>query len=226
MSSLETYLGLVTGYHKNKPKFREMLSLLLEPVIAVQQFLEHLPVDFDLDVAVGAQLDVVGEWVGRSRFVQLPPINVYFTWDDDWRGWDLGVWRGPYDDEFSATRLDDETYRILLRAKIAANHWDGTVGGAKEALAIMFPEGDTFVFIIDNGDMTMTFAVAGKIPSILYLALLAEGYIPLKPEGVHADYLVTTTDDTPLFGWDVDNEYIAGWDTGSWGAPPDYFYEL
>lgn len=223
--TIDKYLELVTSLHRSRPKFMAMMRLLLEPVVAIQQFIQHLPTDFDLDVAIGVQLDVVGEWVGRSRNVLIPIANVYFSWDDEIRGWDMGVWQGPYDGDFGITRLDDDTYRLVLRAKIAANHWDGTLPGAKAALAIIFPEGDTHVFITDNGDMTVTFGVSGKIPSALWIALLSRNYVPLKPEGVHADYLITSVDNTPLFGFDVDNEYISGWDSGSWGAEPDYFFQ-
>lgn len=34
--------------------------------------------------------------------------------------------------------LADEDYRLLLRAKIAANQWDGTPVGAKAVLDIVF----------------------------------------------------------------------------------------
>lgn len=224
-SVVERYLALVTSLHRRKPKYTAMLRLLLEPMAAIRAFVEHLPTDFDLDYAIGVQLDVVGEWVGRSRNVSIPIPNAWFTWDHETRGWDAGIWQGPYDSEQGITRLDDETYRQLLRAKIASNNWDGTVAGATAALAILFPDGDTHIFIVDNGDMTMTVGVAGAIPSTLWIALLANGYVPLKPVGVRTDYLITTVNDAPLFGFDVENEYIAGWDTGSWGAAPGYFLE-
>jgi hypothetical protein len=139
------------------------------------------------------------------------------------RGFDQGVWYQPqYDTPAGITRLDDETYRTLLRAKIAANHWDGTLPGAKRALEILFPNGETSIIVIDNQDMTITFGVSGVIPSALFIALLADGYLPLKPEGVLADYRITTVSG-PLFGFDVENEFIAGFDTGAWGAPPAFF---
>ncbi len=222
MATISEYLDLIGAYHRGRPKFVAMIQAEVAPVVAQQEFLARLPLDFDLDVAIGAQLDVVGEWVGRSRFVTTPIPGVYFSFDDPLLGFDLGVWKGPYDTGDALTRLDDETYRILLRAKIAANSWDGTLPGAKAALSILFPDGDTDVFIIDNQDMTMTFGVSGVVPSILFIALLADGYIPLKPEGVRADYLIVT-EPGPLFGFDVENEFIAGFDTGAWGASPDYF---
>lgn len=219
----DSYLDLIGAYHRSKPKFRETVRSIVEPVVAQQEFLAHLPIDFDLDVAIGVQLDQVGEWVGRTRFVRVPIANVFFTLDDPLLGFDQGVWFRPqYDTASGLTRLDDETFRTLLRAKIAANQWDGTLPGAKAALEILFPDSTTEIIVTDNQDMTMTFGVSGIIPSALFIALLSEGYLPLKPEGVQADYVITTVDG-PLFGFDVDNEFISGFDTGAWGASPSYF---
>ena len=225
MASVDDYLALITPFHRGKPKFSAMIAALADPLVSIQTFIAHLTTDFDLDVAIGVQLDVVGEWVGRSRFIETPIPSVYFTLDDDLRGFDLGVWLGPYDNPTGLTRLDDETYRTLLRAKIAANNWNGEIGTAKEALAIIFPAGDTRIFVIDNQDMSMTFGVAGRIPSILFLSLLSRGYVPLKPEGVRANYAVTSIDDAPVFGFDVQNEFIAGFDTGAWAVAPEYFFD-
>lgn len=223
MADVKSYLGLITSFHRGKPKFAAMIKALVEPIVAQQAFMEHLPLDFDLDRAIGVQLDQVGEWVGRTRFIKVPIANAWFSWDTVGRGWDQGVWYQPqYDTPAGITRLDDDTYRTLLRAKIAANSWDGTLPSAKKALEILFPNGETAILVIDNQDMTITFGVAGVIPSALFIALLSQGYLPLKPEGVRADYLITTVP-APLFGWDIENEFISGWDTGAWGAPPSYF---
>lgn len=255
MADSETYLDLITPYHRGRPKFTAMVRGVVEPPVAQQNLLTHLPLDFDLDLAIGAQLDVVGEWVGRTRFIQTPITGAWFSFDDPLRGFEQGVWFQPFDTTNGITRLDDETYRTLLRAKIAANNWDGTLPAAKAALEIVFPEGETKLIITDNQDMTITFGVSGVIPSVLFIALLSDGYLPLKPEGVRADYLITTVSAPPtnwlleggfwsddglwqderdwsdfgltqagqLFGFDVQNEYISGFDTGAWGAPPSYF---
>lgn len=223
MATVDDYLTLITAQHRDKPKFAAMIKTIVEPIVAQEAFIAHLPLDFDLDQAIGVQLDQVGEWVGRTRFVRVPIANVWFAWDTAYRGWEQGVWyQNEYAEAGGITRLDDDTYRTLLRAKIAANNWNGTLPAAKAALEIIFPDGATKLVITDNQDMTITFGVAGVIPSALFIALLSDGYLPLKPEGVRADYLITTVDG-PLFGWDVDNEFIAGWDEGAWGAPPSFF---
>lgn len=224
MPSADDYVGLITPFHAGKPKFEATARLLTQPLAELQALLADMPRQFDLDEAIGAQLDVVGQWVGRSRFVATPLPDLYFSFDDAPRGFDLGVWKGPYDSDTGITRLDDDTYRLLLRAKIAANTWDGTVAGMAEALAYLFPSASgTHVFAQDNGDMSMTVGVAGHIPTLVFLALLSKGYLPLKPEGVRTYYSVTSVQNSALFGFDVQNEFVAGFDAGAWGVAPDYF---
>lgn len=215
----EKYLDLIPNWNREKPKFSGTISALVEPLAGSQAFVTHLPIDFDLDVAIGSQLDVVGEWVGRTRFVSIPIENVWFSFDLEGIGFDQGAWKGPYDLDANMSRLDDDHYRILLRAKIAANQWDGTLPGAKAVLDPVFGDG-THVFIQDHMDMPMTVGVSGKIPSAVTLALLAGGYIPLKPSGVRVNYLVVSEDETAMFGFDVQSELIDGFDHGSWGKPP------
>lgn len=171
---------------------------------------------FDLDDAVGVQLDDIGLWVGISRNVRTPLTGVYFSLDVSGLGFDQGVWQGPFDPDSGVTRLDDDTYRLLIRARIGANRWDGTMEQSKEILDLVFSDG-TFAFIQDNQDMTMTIGVAGVSPSALELALLTGGYIPIKPQSVGVDYYIISTEEGPLFGFDAENQYIAGFDQGSWG---------
>lgn len=215
----EKYLNLIPNWNREKPKFNATVSALVEPLAGSQAFVSHLPTDFDLDAAIGSQLDVVGGWVGRTRYVSIPIANVWFSFDIEGVGFDQGTWKGPYDLDANMSRLDDDHYRILLRAKIAANQWDGTLPGAKAVLDKVFGD-DTHVFIQDHMDMSMTVGVSGKIPSAVTLALLAGGYIPLKPSGVRVNYLVVSEDETAMFGFDVQSELIDGFDQGSWGKLP------
>ena len=78
--------------------------------------------------------DRTGEWIGRSRHLRLELDDVYFEWGREAVGWARGSWKGLYDPETGMVRLPDETYRLLLKAKIGANRWDGTVPGAYEVV--------------------------------------------------------------------------------------------
>lgn len=216
MADITDYTGKLTAEHADKPKFKAMVSTVAQSFVDAQNGLSAFPSAFDLDAAVGAQLDAVGRWVGVSRNVDTPLAGVYFTLDALGVGFDQGVWKGPFDPDTGITSLDDETYRLLIRARIGANHWDGTLAGSKAILEQMFG-GDTHVFIQDNQDMSITVGISGKVPSALFLALLAGGYVPIKPQSVRVSYYLVTTDGgAPIFGFDMANDLVAGFDSGAW----------
>ena len=218
MADLSQYTDLITSEHNKRLKFMEVVETLAEPMVDLQNVLSAMPGKFDLDNAVGDQLDTIGLWVGISRDVPVPLTGVYFSLDIDGLGFDQGSWKGPFDPDAGLTRLDDDTYRLVIRAKIGANHWDGTLESSKAILDSIFG-GGTFVFIQDNQDMSMTIGIAGVIPSAVFLAVLANGFIPLKPEGVRINIvIVTTVDGAPMFGFDMSNNLVAGFDTGAWGT--------
>ncbi|MBR8654277.1 DUF2612 domain-containing protein [Achromobacter sp. Marseille-Q0513] len=217
MAEIGKYMGLVTAFHRGKPKFTGMIQTVSQCFVDAQAAINALVPAFDLDAAVGVQLDAVGLWVGIGRNVRTPLVGVYFSLDVAGLGMDEGVWQGPFDPDSGVTSLDDDTYRLLIRAKIAANHWDGTLETSAAILNQIF-QGGTHVLIEDNGDMSVDIGVAGAPPSALFLALLTGGYIPIKPEGVRIKYYVLPSGEGPLFGFDVQNQYISGFDNGLWGS--------
>lgn len=218
MAEITDYIGKLTSEHADKPRFSAMVAAVARCFVDAQNALAGMPASFDLDGAVGKRLDDVGLWVGVSRNVRVPLAGVYFSFDTAALGFDQGVWKGPFDPDTGVTSLDDETYRLLIRARIGANHWDGTLAGMNATLSQIF-SGDTHVFIQDNQDMSITVGISGKVPSALFLALLVGGYIPIKPQAVHVDYyIVSSGPDSPIFGFDMSNKYVAGFDAGSWGT--------
>ncbi|WP_250538825.1 MULTISPECIES: DUF2612 domain-containing protein [unclassified Caballeronia] len=218
MADVTDYTGLVTSEHADKPNFMAMVGGVAQAFVDIQNQLAATPSSFDLDSAVGVQLDAVGLWVGVTRTVNTPLTGVYFSLDTSGLGFDQGVWQGPFDPTTGVVSLDDETYRLLIRAKIGANSWDGTLGTSAAILNSIF-DSSTYVFLQDNGDMSITYGIAGEVPSAIFLALLRGGYIPLKPEAVHIDgYFVTSNPGGPLFGFDVENNLISGFDVGAWGV--------
>ncbi|MDR3488825.1 MAG: DUF2612 domain-containing protein [Bradyrhizobium sp.] len=73
---------------------------------------------------------------------------------------------------------------------------------------------------LSSVDMRMTIGFAGKIPSPIDLAILDQGLVGAKPEGVTVDYAVTSVDGSAIFGLDMANSYVAGFDTGAWAVTP------
>ena len=155
------YLGLVTSEHRNRPRFMATVAAVTDPLCGLQELLETMRAAFDVDSAVGGQLDRTGEWIGRSRHLRLELDDVYFEWGREAVGWARGSWKGLYDPETGMVRLPDETYRLLLKAKIGANRWDGTVPGAYEVWESAFADTGSLILMQDNQDMSVVIGLAG-----------------------------------------------------------------
>lgn len=215
--SVKTYTDLITSEHNRKPNFVATLTVPVELAVRTQEVFASMIPKFDLDSAEGEQLDFIGVWVGATRRIRTPLTGIFFSWDgsDPGVGWDSGIWRSKENESGTITVLPDDVYRTLIRAKIAANKWDGTIPGAYEVWEAVFPNSN--IIIQDNQDMSMAIGVTGLPLDILTQALLTGGYIPLKPEGVRIAYYAVPVDEAPLFSWDVvDNDGLAGWGAGSW----------
>lgn len=148
--SVDSYADLITPWQSTKARFVATVRAGVAPYCDAQAFVASLPAAFDIDFAVGAQLDVVGEWVGRSRFVSVPIPVTYFSFGVVGAGWSEAFWRGPYDTTEGISQLPDELYRPLLYAKVAANSWDGTADSAEAILRTYFTDPATNIFIDDG----------------------------------------------------------------------------
>jgi hypothetical protein len=212
----QDYLNLVTSEYQKQPNFNAMLSFMVAVQVQVQALLNSMITIFDLSTPpVGSQLDIIGEWVGVSRNVNIPISGVYFSWDGSnfAVGWDYGTWQ-PSNLPTSITTLPDDAYLNLIQATIAANNWDGTTTGAYQIWAKVFPQ---FIILIqDNCNMTYDLAIIGGIVDSLTLALITGGYIQLRPEGVAISEYFVSIDTNPAFCWDVNSTNCKGWDQGSW----------
>jgi hypothetical protein len=215
-NSIDDYLNLIPSENRDKPNFLATMTTLVELSAYMQTLLENIQALnglFDVDTAKGEQLDFIGQWVGISRAVEVPISGVWFSWDspDPTLGWDSGSWEGAD----GITLLPDNSYRLLIKAKIAANHWDGTVPTAYMIWSIVFP--GTIILIQDYQDMSYSILIGGLIDA-LNKALIIRGYIPLKPEGVRIREYFFPFDSGPVFAWDSESTYLGGWDEASWAA--------
>lgn len=217
---MSKYTEFITNYHATKPLFFQHIDLITRPFIDVATASAELVHQFDLDSAIGVQLDAVGRWIGRDRSVTTPISNVYFSWDTDGLGWDQGSWQGPYDPDSGFTVLSDDVYRLVLKAQIAINQWDGTVGGLEDLLEMVFDGTGIDMQIIDNMDMSITInaiALNGIAnTSAELVAVIKAGELNVKSAGVRVKSLNVIDPAHPLFGFDTTSTAISGFDAGYW----------
>jgi hypothetical protein len=217
-ATTDTYLALLPSEHANKPNFTAALKALTQGLVDIINTEVLVMTGYDLDVAIGVQLDAIGKWIGVTRSVAIPITGVYFAFDTATVGWDQGTWQGAYDPSTGLTNLPDDAYRTLLRAKIGINHWDGTMPSLIAIMSQVFIGTGTTVFGYDHQDMTMDIVISGVAPSALNLALLTRGVLNPKPAGVKVNYITSSTGGSPIFGFDIENVYISGFDVGSWSV--------
>jgi len=224
---MSKYTDRITNYHRGKPLFIQHIDLSTQPLTDASLTLESLLTAFDIDSAVGVQLDVLGEWIGRTRIVSQPISGVYFSFDTDGLGWDQGVWQGPYDPDSGFTSLSDDTYRVVLKAKIAINNWDGQNDSLPQILETALEGSGLKMQIVDNQNMTIWVWVFPQTDISLVsqelIAAIKQGYLTVNAAGVWAGDIQTPSILTPsvgtkFFGFDMDNDFIAGFDDGAWGV--------
>ena len=186
--SNESYLRLITSEYADKPKFNSFVESFLKQVSPINDIFTSYSSIFNLDTAIGDQLDKIGHVIGIGR--ELPISN-----------------------ENIPAILTDDLYRKVLQARIYSNFWDGTYEGLNTILEATFPEYS--YQLIDNQDMTMQLIMIIPVVDSALVALLLEGYILPKPSGVSITY---TIQEKPLFAWNVDTAALKGWDEGTWNT--------
>lgn len=184
--SVTDYLNLLTSQYRNSANLNAWLEDNLNYLDSITTLLDLFTWYFDLDSAEGDQLDIIGSIVGVDRTLTFQPSG--------------GV----------SSILDDENYRILIKAKIVKNHWNGTIGSLVEAWSLLFPDGQ--IIVTDNQDMSMDVLIVGDF-STLTSELITNGYIVPKPEGVKINYVSATL---PSFGYDLETTYVDGYEIGNW----------
>lgn len=189
---IKYYQNLITSEYRLSPKFMAWLTVLLQKMDDASTVADKIDLAFDLDNAVGVQLDALGVILGRERTVTFQPTDG------------------------SSPTLNDENYRLALKAKVLLNQWKGKIGELQPVWQVLFPGGG--LIVKDNQDMTMTVAITGNL-TMVQRDLVANGYIIPKPQAVGVNYFFG---DLPVFGYDISNQFFDGYDVGKWVLIPGY----
>lgn len=184
----EDYVLILTSQYQLAENFKDWLrhnvDICKDGMLAANQMNN----DFDIDFASGIQLDMIGEIVGQSRTLPFQPTDG------------------------SDPELDDATYRMLLKAKVALNHWDGQLLSIEQKWVSIFP--NTSIYITDNQDMSLTISVLGEI-SYLIQDLIEHDMIVPRPQGVRFNYTWSPRV-IYKFSYDSDIDEFRGYDLGHW----------
>jgi hypothetical protein len=183
MSTIEKYLNRVPAQHRDKPKFKATLTNVLNPCCSLIDIMASTAKEYDLDRAIGNQLTVVGEWIGRNRKITVPIEKPWFSFDDTAeKGWDAGIWFGAYSSEYGIVDADDDSYRLLLRLQILLNNWDGTAETLIKGFQAACP--DAPISVNDHCDMTAEIVVDASALNTTQKSAVKEMLERFHPVGV------------------------------------------
>lgn len=164
------YANLLILQYGNKPKAKATVETVVDLAI-----MDQLPVSvqdaFNLDSAVGVQLDVIGKYAGVTR-------NGY-TFD------------GP-------VTLNDSDFRLLIKIAIVQNSAGSSLYDIQSLLNIFFP-GTLFIF--DHKNMVIDYFFDSNEGSVeLVEFFVKQGSLP-KPMGVRIGSVIFAPDLTHFFGF-------------------------
>lgn len=202
--TINNYVNLLIIQYRNKAKARATIDLFVRPAF---ENLFGINEAFDIDTAIGNQLDILGRWVGVSRMVVgVDLAKIYYELSDYDALSDVGM--STYDNSVSAIfktyrsteesiyTLTDDQFRTLIKLKILTNHTNST---SQSIDTLIFDFFSTDVIIYDNYDMTVDYVIT-KNRSVIFEVARNDGYIP-KPMGVGIRILIAIENTLDIFGY-------------------------
>lgn len=192
MSALDLNIAFYVNrllFQYQKQKAQNTIAILVR-----QELADDLPAQvrdaYNVDSAVGRQLDVIGKYVGLPRTIGDPAPLEYFGFVDYAGGGNPNGFTDYTTGENSTvlffdytyygarnTALSDTAYAFMIALKIVLNSNDGTLYSIQNLLRTMLPG---FVTVVDNRDMTMKYLVSTAAP---VSPTVLQPYLP-KPMGV------------------------------------------
>lgn len=189
------YEDLLIVQYSGKPKASATVSEIVRRFKNNFDAMAQFDEAFDLDLAVGAQLDIIGKIVGISRNIEGVIPKIFFGFDDNVnaRGFSLAPFYTLDQQKYTDTQLSDSDYRFFIRIKIAKNHAKATMAddngsNLNHVILSMF---DGYAYMVDNKDMTLTIYIENSPKSYLLPYAITLDLIPL-PQAVDIKYISIT----------------------------------
>lgn len=210
-SLIDYYINLLIVQYNGKPKARATIQVFIEQLLADGLFFKIRDA-YNLDTAVGKQLDIIGKYVGIDRFYKDDELFDFFAYTDyseadpdaqqKYGFTDYSVDAAPtqngtltYNSVVSKNfRLNDDDYRTIIKLRIIQNHSNHSHKSIDDSMFAFF--GDTIV-ADSEGDMKMVYIVRSPQTEVVRAAIFKEA-LP-RPMGVELQYIVNYIQ--PLFGF-------------------------
>lgn len=201
---LEEARDRVTTQFSDKPVFDRFLQLLILGQLEIQEALKQVMQLRSIDTAHGAQLDNIGNIVGQPRELLDTDLLNYFAFSGYPTGSSFGDLKNPslggpfYDLNLPLsgnTLLNDEQYRLFIKAKILKNTTTATPEELLRFVSFVF--GVEVSNLVSEGDASYTILLGRQLTSFERTLLTytfsdrdvgAKNYFVIKPIGVRANF--------------------------------------
>jgi hypothetical protein len=188
------YQDLITSEFNQQPLFMALVGLYTGAIADITALIESIPSAFDLNNAIGAQLDIVGQWIGQTRIIGTILTLGYFGFADDPVALTMGeLHNASFNSQYAGlffelggtyqsntTVLADGDYLTLLQAIIARNQSDGLIDSLEAGLEAIF---GSPCAIYDTGAMVLNINVPVNVSPVTE-ALVRQLDILPRPAGV------------------------------------------
>nr|DAF69893.1 MAG TPA: Protein of unknown function (DUF2612) [Caudoviricetes sp.]DAF75168.1 MAG TPA: Protein of unknown function (DUF2612) [Caudoviricetes sp.] len=173
----------IYAQYRDKPKAVAWYAIARSLGGSIEAAAEAVRKSYDIDTAVGEQLNVIGRVVVAPRsFVGSTPMNpgLFDLTDGDQFGDDDAMFSALTIDQDG--QLSDELYRLVIKAKIVKNNGDATIENILDGMNFLLPKAQV-LRVTDGEDMSFSIEFYGEITNLERFALLNAGLVP-KPQSV------------------------------------------
>lgn len=173
----------IYAQYRDKPKAVAWYAIARELGGSLEAAAQAVRKSYDIDTAVGEQLNVIGRIVVAPRsFVGAYPMNpgLFDLTDGDEFGDDDAMFSALTIDQDG--ELSDELYRLAIKAKIIKNNGDATIENILDGMNFLLPNAEV-LRVTDGEDMSFSIEFYGQINNLERFALLNAGLVP-KPQAV------------------------------------------
>ena len=202
MSSFtDAYVDLLIKQYWEQPHANAEIAFQAGTWETIRDLLQSFGDAFDLDLATGDRLDIIGRIVGMPRIIPFVIAKIAFGFDDNTnsRGFDskfetvtdVAPFLSKFEPARSPLTLGDSDYRAFMKAKIASNTASAfmvsdTRVSIQDVINTAF-QGEAYV--IDRKNMSLALYVSPVFDTVRLLAIRQLGLLP-KPQGVRYSVII------------------------------------
>lgn len=181
--SLSRVPDRIYAQYRGKPKASAWYSIARSLGGDLSAAAEAVRKSYDIDTAVGEQLNVIGRIVVAPRSVLgNVPLNPAMCAEPDGAEFGDGSAMCSALTIAQDATLSDDLYRLVIRSKIVKNNGDATIENILAGMNFLLPAAQV-LRVTDGEDMSFSIEFYGQITELERFALLSAGLVP-KPQGV------------------------------------------